>query len=156
MSAGLPQLDAALYPEQIFWLAVSFAVLYCLMAYVALPAVRRTQDKRAETIASELAAAARANEEAKATIAHYEKALAEARAKAQANVNQIAAQAAKDAADKQAAQQRELAKHLAGAEGKITSARDAAIRDVESTAGELAKSIVEKVTGKKEGAVHGA
>ena len=104
MSAGLPQLDTALFPEQLFWLAVSFAILYVLMAYVALPAVRRTQDNRADTIAADLKAAEQANEQAKAMMAKYEKALADARAEAQGTIAQIAAEAAKESAARQAQQ----------------------------------------------------
>ena len=146
MSAGLPQLDTALFPEQLFWLAISFGVLYALMALVALPAVRRTQDGRAEAIAADLKAAEQANEQAKSMMARYEKALADARAEAQGTIAEIAAQAAKESAAKQAAQQQELAGRLNEAEAKIAAARDAAIRDVKAGAAELAAAIVDKVT----------
>jgi F-type H+-transporting ATPase subunit b len=146
---GLPQLDTSLFPEQLFWLAVSFVTLYLLMVFVALPGVRRTQDKRQTTIAAELAAATKANEQAKATIAQYEKTLADARAKAHATVNEIKAQAAKLAANKQTAQQKELAARLHEAEAKIRKARDEAIRDAQKNAADLANTIVEKITGVK-------
>lgn len=144
---GLPQLDTTLFPEQLFWFAVTFILLYVLMAFVALPGVSRAQNKRQETISSELAAAIAANEAAKMMIAHYEKALADARAKAQATVSAITAQAAKESAEKQAKQQQELAKRLHEAEAKIAAMRDAALKDVKGTATELANAIVEKITG---------
>jgi F-type H+-transporting ATPase subunit b len=149
---GLPQLDPAHFPSQLFWLAVTFALLYVCMQFVALPGVKRTQDKRVATIEGNLKAAQAANEAAKRMMADYEKALTDARAKAQATVSEIAAQAAKESAAKQAVQQQELAKRLAEAEAKIAAARDAAVRDVKSSAADLAAAIIDKVT--KPGARH--
>jgi len=151
---GLPQLDPSHFPSQLFWLALSFAVLYALMAFVALPAVQRTQEQRAETIERELAAAQAANEAARATMAQYDKALADARAAAQATVSGMAAQAARESAAKQAAQQQQLAKRLAEAEAKITATRDAAVRDVKNAAADLAGAIVAKVTATRSGRFH--
>lgn len=145
--AGLPQLDASLFPGQLVWLAVSFGLLYVLMAFVALPGIKRMQDRRMGQIAADLAAAQAANDSAKDAMARYEKTLADARAKAQATVSELAATMAKESAAEQAAQQQELGKKLLEAEARIASARDAAVKEVQDKAAELAKVIVEKVTG---------
>jgi len=147
--SGLPQLDTTLFAGQLFWLALSFGLLYVLMAFVALPGVKRTQDNRHDVIASELAAATAANEAAKTMIAQYEKALTDARAKAQATVHEIATQTAKESAEKQAKQQQELTKRLQEAEAKIVAARDTALKDIAGAASELASTVVEKITGMK-------
>ena len=146
---GLPQLNPAHFPEQLFWLAVTFALLYVCMRYIALPNVQRTQDTRAQKIAGDLAAAQASNEDAKNMMVKYEKALADARAQARATVGEIAAKAAQESAAKQAAQRQQLAKRLAEAEAKIAEARDAAVKDIKGTASSLADAIFEKVTGGK-------
>lgn len=152
--AGLPQLDVTLFPAQLFWLAVTFVTLYILMAYVALPGVKRTLDRRGNVLSGDLGAAEAANSSAKAMIAQYEKALTDARAKAQATVSDISVAAGREAAARQAEQQRALAKRLAEAEGKIATARDAAIKNLDAAALELSAGIVEKVSGLK-GVRHG-
>ena len=144
---GLPQFDTTLFPAQLFWLAICFALLYVLMNFVALPNVQRTQAKRHETVASDLASANAANEAAKTMIAQYEKALAEARSKAQTMVTDMATKAAKEAAAQQAEQQEILNKRLAEAESKIAAARDAALIEARAQAESLALLIAEKVTG---------
>ena len=146
---GLPQLDTSKFPEQLFWLAISFVTLYVLMTFIALPGVRRTQETRKGIIAGELAAATAANEQAKAMAAQVEKALADARAKAQATVSEIKAQAAKEAAEQQSVQQKELSRRLHEAETKIKASRDAAIRDAQKSAADLSASIVDKIAGLK-------
>jgi F-type H+-transporting ATPase subunit b len=114
---------------------------------VALPNVQRTQAKRHETVASDLASANAANEAAKTMIAQYEKALAEARSKAQTMVTDMATKAAKEAAAQQVEQQEILNKRLAEAESKIAAARDAALIEARAQAESLALLIAEKVTG---------
>jgi F-type H+-transporting ATPase subunit b len=144
---GLPQFNTALYPEQLFWLAVSFAVLYLLMKCVALPSVEQTQDKRKQVIDDALNAARTANEQAKAMGHEADKALSDARAKAQATISGIKTEAARLASDQQATQAKQLHARLKEAEGKIFAARDAAVKEIEGTASGLAADIVKAVAG---------
>lgn len=147
--AGLPQLDIALFPEQLFWLAVSFALLYGLMKFVALPGVERTQGNRRAIIADELTIAKKANAEARAMGAESDKALAAARAKAQETISAIKAETSQKAAEQQTAQSQRFAKDLHAAEATIAAARDKALKEVEATAHDLGAAIVEQVSGLK-------
>ncbi len=148
---GLPQLDPAFFPGQLFWLAVTFGLLYVLMAYVALPGVRRALDKRQAVIEADLAAAAAANGDAKNILSSYEKALADARAKAHVLLNDVKEQASKELAQQQAAQHQQLSQKLHEAETKIAAARTAAMREVDATASGLAQVIMDKLVGAKAG-----
>lgn len=147
--AGLPQFDASYFPGQIFWLAVTFTVLYLLMSRLALPRVARTQEKRHEVIAAELAAASAANESAKQIIAAYEKTLADARAEAQATLNDTVRQAAQKLLDRQTEQQHVLTKRLHEAEARIAEARNAALREAQAAISDIAAAALEKIAGAK-------
>ena len=46
LAAGLPQLDPGTYGPQVIWLAITFAVLYVLMAKVHCCAWRRSWKRR--------------------------------------------------------------------------------------------------------------
>lgn len=144
---GLPQLDASYFPGQIFWLALTFGVLYILMSRVALPGVARVQKKREDVIAKDLAIANELNETAKKMVAEYEKVLADARAQASVAVNTSAI--AQKAAEQQAAQQKVLMQKLREAESRIMTAREAALREARSTATDIANAVIEKITGLK-------
>ena len=52
--AGLPQLDLATWPSQLFWLAVFFGALYVAMAGYFLPRIGRTIAERRERVADDL------------------------------------------------------------------------------------------------------
>jgi F-type H+-transporting ATPase subunit b len=143
---GLPQLDTTFYAGELFWLLVCFASLYMLMAKIALPSVKNTQENRATVLASDMAAAEASNIETKLVMAQYEKALVDARAKAHATVTEIVAKAAREAAENDQRAQAFITKRLHEAEFSIQTARDAALTDVKQHAAQLAQVIFTKVT----------
>jgi F-type H+-transporting ATPase subunit b len=147
--AGLPQLDATLFPEQLFWLAISFSTLYLLMKYVALPGVESVQGKRKHVIDTELNTAKAANEQAKTVGRDAEKALADARAKANATVTTIKSEASQLAYEQQVEQSKRINKRLREVEDGIAATRDKALKEIEATVGDLAAAIVENVSSLK-------
>jgi F-type H+-transporting ATPase subunit b len=145
--AGLPQLDPTYFAGQLFWLFVTFGLLYLLMAKLALPKVAATQKKRDDHLARELSAAARASDEAKAMQAGHEKAIADAKAKAAATMADMATAMAKESKEKQAALQQQLVSRLADSEQKMSTMRVEALHHVDAMAAELATMIVKQATG---------
>jgi F-type H+-transporting ATPase subunit b len=143
----MPQLDTTTFLPQLFWLVVSFAVLYLVMARVALPRVAAVLEQRQTRISSDLDRAAAAKEEAEAVMAAYEKALAEARAKAQAETKATADRLAAEAAARTEALAAELAVRVRTAEARIAEARRAALAEVETVAAEVAGSATERLSG---------
>ena len=79
---AFPPFNRETFASQLFWLAITFALLYLLMARFALPRVGSIIEARRSKIDSDLAAAAQLKTNAEAAMAAYEKALAEARARA--------------------------------------------------------------------------
>ena len=81
----MPQLDQIWsYPSQVFWLVVSFAVLYYVLSRIALPKVSDLLQERQERIDADLEKAENLKKEAETVLAAYEAAMADARGKAQA------------------------------------------------------------------------
>ena len=143
--SDMPQLNISLFPEQVFWLAVTFTVLYFLMSVIALPRVARTQENRRNVIAAEVEAARLANDKAMEMVAASDKSLKEARAKAQESVSVMIAKVGDEAAAHQATQERELLRIMHRAEADIAVAREAALNDMRAGAADLAKEIVAKI-----------
>src|SRR3546814_2400774 len=106
---GLPQLDAYTYPTQIFWLVVTFVILYLIMSKVALPRIAEVLEERQERVADDIETAERLRSEAAVVQSEYEKALAEARGKAQ----ELFGETGDELAREQAAAGAETAKKLA-------------------------------------------
>jgi len=56
---AFPPFESQHFPSQLFWLALTFILLYVLMSRIALPRIGRILDNRSKHIANDLAAAQR-------------------------------------------------------------------------------------------------
>ena len=144
---AFPPFQAEHFPSQLAWLAVSFVLLYVLMAKVALPRIGAIFAERSKRIGDDLKAAQGFKEQSDAAHAAYEKALADARARAQA----IAAETRDKLNATAEANRKELEAKLHGkladAEKSIAATKSAAMANVRGIAHEAATAIVTHLTG---------
>ena len=145
---GMPQLDFATYPNQIFWLVVALIAIYLILSRVALPRIGGILEVRRDRIAQDLDQAAIMKEEADAAIAAYEQELADAKAKAN-----VIGQEARDAAKAEAEAERrkveaELDEKLSGAEERIAGIKASALKDVGVIAEDTATAIMQQRVGR--------
>jgi F-type H+-transporting ATPase subunit b len=141
----MPQLNIADFPPQLVWLAISFVILYIMMAKVAVPRISEVLEGRQDRIARDLDEAKRLSEESDTAKSEYEAALEDARAKAHGMVTELKSDLAKEQAASQADLDAKLAKKAKAAEASITSAKEAALSNVRAIAGEAAKATVAKL-----------
>ena len=80
----MPQLEVSTFAPQLVWLAITFCLLYVLMARIGLPRVGSAIDARRHRIDDDLARASQLKSEAETVMAAYQQTLASARAEAQA------------------------------------------------------------------------
>jgi F-type H+-transporting ATPase subunit b len=145
--AGMPQFDLSRFPSQIFWLGVTFLVLYWVMSKIALPRIGEVLEARANRIGGDLDRASALKAEADQLKAAYEKALGESRAKAQEVGRSTEASLAREAADRQARLGNELAGRIRDAEGRIAAAKASAMGNLAGVAAEVATLAVQRVAG---------
>lgn len=143
----MPQLDVATFAPQLIWLAITFILLYVLMAKVALPRVAEVLEERRKRIEGNLDKAQALKQEAEAAREAYEKAVAEARARAHALTVKAADRAAKEAADRQHALAAKLAAQGRATEERIAAARAQALENTQAIAAEVACEAVRKLLG---------
>jgi len=60
---AFPQLDFTTYPSQVFWIAVTFLIMYVIMTNIVLPPIAKTIEKRRDKIASDIDKASEINKE---------------------------------------------------------------------------------------------
>jgi len=144
---GMPQLDTTNWVPQLFWLAVTFIVLYVIVSRLIIPKTGGTIEKRKSTVESDLSAAARHRTETDEVAKAYEAVLEDARSKAHETMA-----AARNALNDeiQAANTKldgELAAKIAEAEKSVSAAKAKALTSVEGVAADIASSIVTQLTG---------
>ena len=143
----MPQLEFHTFIPQVFWLAISFVVLYVLMTKLGLPKVREAIEGRKHRLDSDLARAAALKVEAEAALAAYQKALADARAAAQDTLRQTGERLAAEAAERQRQLSASLAAQIEAAEQRIAAGKEQALGEIRGIAAEVGSAVVEKLTG---------
>ena len=143
----MPQLDPAGFLPQLFWLAVSFIVLYLLMTWIAVPQVGRAIEARQRQLDGDLGRAAELRTQAEAALAAYEGALATARAEAQASLRQTAERMAAEAAERQRQLAAALTQQIEAAERRIAAGKDQALADIRGIATDVGQAMVERLIG---------
>jgi F-type H+-transporting ATPase subunit b len=144
---SVPQFDPSTYVGQVFWLVISFTLLYIMMAKIALPRAGHIIETRSARLAQDLEQARSARDDAQRMQAGYEAGLATARSVARENMATAtaAAQAAQTAA--LTAQNQAIVARVQEAEAKIKAAKTQAMTSIEPAAKELAGAVVKKLTG---------
>ncbi len=143
----MPQLVFADFAPQLVWLAITFTLLYLILARVALPRIATTLERRRDVIANDLDEAGRLKRQAEDALKDYEAALAEARARAHAIAAETRQQLTSEADRQKAALQESTAKRAAEAEARIAAAKAAAMTNVRQIAADTASAIVGKLLG---------
>jgi len=147
-AGAFPPFDPANFAPLLIWLAISFALLYFLMAKIALPRVHDILQTRQAKINEDLKNANQMRAEAKEAGAAHDKMLAEARAKAQALAQETHARLHGETEAKRHALEAELSAKLVAAEAQIADTKTKAMGNVQTIAQEAAAAIVQHLTGK--------
>lgn len=140
-SGGMPQLDFATFPNQIFWLAVALVLIYLILSRVALPRIAGIVADRQGTIANDIAAAEELREKAGEAEKAYNKALVDAREEANRIVAEARAEIHKDLDKATARADAEIAAKAAESAKRIEEIRAGAAKNVEDVAKETAAAI---------------
>ncbi len=148
----MPQFDFSTFPGQIFWLVVTFAVLFVLMSTIVLPAIGKTIDRREAKIEADLEAAQKANDAARVSEAAQEKVLAEARGKAEAAIHAASEAATAETSTQMHAVGTRLAADITAAERRIDAQQVEALSGLKAMAADLVTSILDKLVGSADGA----
>ncbi len=141
-SGGLPQLHQPDFAPQLFWLAVTFVLLYWIMSKIALPRIGEVIEERKDRIQRDLAAAERLKGDTDKALQAYEKALADARGSASAIARQTRDSLNAEVDKERKSIEDQLAKKLADAEASIGATKTKALSSVKDIAGDTVVSIV--------------
>lgn len=148
----MPQLDPAVFSPQLFWLAISFIVLYVVMARIALPRIGRVIEERRDRVADDLDQAEKFKAQTETALAEYEAALAQARAKAQGIAQEMRAELDKETAAQEARLSEQLNAKLEEAEARIAQTKAKALESLDDIATDVTAALVERLSGQKPGA----
>lgn len=147
----MPQIEqiAATYASQIFWLLLTFGLVFVVVGLGMVPKVAATIDDRDRSVAGDLAAAEAARTSADQAEENWRVKENAARETAQKRLAEARGQAAAASEKTVAAAHAQNEKKLAEAEARISDARTNALAEIEAIAADAATDIVARVSGAK-------
>lgn len=142
----MPHLEFHTYAGQLFWLAVTFVVLYFTLSRVVLPRISDVLETRGKIIADDLEKAETLKDEAETVSAKQEKLIRETGEKARKMIDESSAKA-KAAVDKKRAElTSKLDEKLAKAEKEIAKIEKESVSVIETISADLSKKVADKLS----------
>ncbi|MBC6440946.1 MAG: F0F1 ATP synthase subunit B' [Rhodospirillales bacterium] len=143
----MPQLEFWHFLPQFFWLVVCFTILYCVMAFVALPRIGSVLAKRKEKVETDLDAAEKARSQADAALEAHEASLTGARDEAHAVIAAASEAGARAAETRNRELDAEIAGQIEEARRAIADARSEAMDNLTGMAAEAARDATARLIG---------
>ncbi len=141
-AVGMPQLDFATFPNQIFWLVVTLVVIYLILSRVALPRIAAVLAERRGTITNDISRAEELNLKAEEAEKAYQKALADARAEANRIIEKAKADMQEQLDEAMQRADAEIAARTAESEKRIAAIRASAADAVEDVAKDTVREVL--------------
>lgn len=144
---GLPQFDPQWFPSQIFWLFITFVIMYAVFSGKILPDISGILEKRRGHVEGDLETADRIRKEADKVQATYESNLTHARNESKRLANDVHA-TMKGRAEAQIASLRDKAeKDMGNLEVRLQAAKKEAMSEMATIAAEVASEAAAKIIG---------
>ena len=144
---GLPQLNPGTFATQLFWLAVSFLVLYFMLFGVALPRVEEVLNAREGRISWDITKADEIRNESNAILAATDRMLERTKAQAQEIISRTSGQGHASGKMLMDRFDLELSRRTREAENRILTAKNAALGELDKTATDLAYQVATRLAG---------
>jgi F-type H+-transporting ATPase subunit b len=144
----MPQFDITTFASQIFWLIISFSVVFLFVWRIGLPRIANTLENRQKKIGDDLAKANELAEQTDEVMEAYEKKLADTRASALEELHAATVKATEKSDEQNALLAEKLAENAAAARNRISAESAAAINNIVDISEEITQQAVERLIGK--------
>jgi F-type H+-transporting ATPase subunit b len=146
-SGGMPQLDTEFWISQIFWLALTFGILYIVLSKLILPKISDNLESRKSQILGNIEAAEKQREGSEAKLKEYEEIISKSKLEAKTIFNQAREKALKDINSKKEVINKQIDDEIIMAEQEIKALRDSAPEKINKIAIETSSELIQKLIG---------
>ena len=122
-SGGMPQLNPEFWISQIFWLTLTFGILYVVLSKLILPKISANLESRKLQISDNIEAADKQREESEAKLREYEEIVSESKIEAKKIFNQAREKTLKDIGQKIQVLDKQIDEEIKKVEDEINQAR---------------------------------
>jgi F-type H+-transporting ATPase subunit b len=146
-SGGMPQLNPEFWISQIFWLTITFGILYVVLSKLILPKISANLETRKSQILENIEAAEKQREDSEEKIKEYEKIINNSKIEAKNYFNQAREKILEDINLKKENLDKEINEEIKKAENEIKDLMDKAPEKINKIAIETSSSLIQQLIG---------
>ena len=146
-SGGMPQLNPEFWVSQIFWLTLTFGILYVILSKLILPKISANLELRKTQIQENIGAAEKQREDSESKIKEYEDAITKSKIEAKNIFKETREKAQKDINSKKDLLEKQIDEEVKKVEEEISLLKRDAPEKINKIAIETSSEILKKLIG---------
>ena len=146
-SGGMPQLDPEFWISQIFWLTITFGILFLTLSKLILPKISANIESRKLQISDNIEAADRQRKESEIKLKEYDEIISKSKIEAKNLFNQARDKALKDISIKREFLDQQINDEIIKAEKEIEQLKKDAPAKIHKIAIETSSELIQKLIG---------
>ena len=146
-SGGMPQLNPEFWVSQIFWLTITFGILYLVLSKLILPKISANLESRKSQISDNIEAADKQREESETKLKEYNDIISKGKIEAKNIFNQVREKVLKDIDAKSEVLKKQIDEEVNKTEEEINKLRLEAPAKINKIAIETSSELIKKLIG---------
>ena len=146
-SSGMPQLNPEFWISQIFWLTLSFGILYIVLSKLILPKISANLESRKSLIQENIEAAELQRKDSETKLKDYENIVSKSKIEASNILNEARKKALKDISSKREILDKQIDDEIKKAEQEIDTLKKSAPAKINKIAIETSSELIKKIIG---------
>ena len=146
-SGGMPQLNPEFWVSQIFWLLLTFGILYIVLSKFILPKISSNLEARKSQILENIEMAEKQREQSEIKIKEFEKIILDSKNKAKNYFNDARKKVLEDINKKREVLENEISEEIKAAEKEITNLKNNAPEKINKIAIETSADLIKQLIG---------
>ena len=146
-SGGMPQLNPEFWISQIFWLILTFGILYIVLSKLILPKISANLELRKSQIQENIEAAEKQREDSEGKIKNYNEIVLKSKLEAKNIFKESREKALKDIGSKREALDKQIDEEIKKVEQEIALLKKGAPEKISKIAIETSTEIIKKLIG---------
>ena len=146
-SGGMPQLNPEFWVSQIFWLVLTFGIMYLVLSKLILPKISNNLESRKSQILENIEAAEKQREDSEIKLKEYDQIILKSKTEANSMFNQARERAIKDINAKRDVLDKQIDDEIFKAEEEIQALRDNAPDKINKIAIDTSSELLQKLIG---------
>jgi F-type H+-transporting ATPase subunit b len=146
-SGGMPQLNPEFWVSQIFWLVLTFGIMYLVLSKLILPKISNNLESRKSQILENIEAAEKQREDSETKLKEYDRIILKSKTEANSMFNQSREKAIKDINAKRDVLDKQIDDEISKAEKEIQALKDNAPDKINKIAIDTSSELLQKLIG---------